>query len=468
MHDACPCRTGGGASIEALFDGAIDEIALIVTNRTRGRIDISEASFRNLIVHIAIAIERMRSGRYVSMDSTDMDVVCAGNTYDIACDIAEELNAHFNVSFPKSEIAYISIHLAGKQFVGDVAAGGLVISDEIWHVVAKMLQVIWDLFRIDLRNDIDLRFNLARHIIPLATRLRFNLIVENPLLDDVKKRFPLAFAMATEASSVLVEEYRRELSEDEVGYIALAFALALERDVNSQARKNILLVCASGAGSARLLEYRCREEFGQYLNKIIHCDVGQLSTIDFHDIDYVFTTVPIDMQLNVPVLQISVFLDDFDIRGIRKAFDRRNPRSQLRPYFKEELFVPHLSTQTKEETLELLCERMMTAEGLPDEYRRLVFDRERVAPTAFGDVVAIPHPIRPFGSVTRVAVGLLDRPVEWNSHAVKVVFLLSIHEGDHESLEGFYSGMVDLISDARAMRMLSESQKWMTLIESLD
>lgn len=73
--------------------------------------------------------------------------------------------------------------------------------------------------------------------------------LKNPLLKDIKARFPMAYAIALHSSSILTERYGHELKDDEVGYLALAFALAIERQNTELPKKNILIVCASGKGS---------------------------------------------------------------------------------------------------------------------------------------------------------------------------------------------------------------------------
>lgn len=132
-------------------------------------------------------------------------------------------------------------------------------------MVSQMLDAVYEAFLFDFRSDLELRMNLAQHIVPLAVRLQYNMKLKNPLLKDIKARFPMAYAIALHSSSILTERYGHELKDDEVGYLALAFALAIERQNTELPKKNILIVCASGKGSAQLLHYRYRQEFGSYV-----------------------------------------------------------------------------------------------------------------------------------------------------------------------------------------------------------
>ena len=53
--------------------------------------------------------------------------------------------------------------------------------------------------------------------------------MKNPILQDIKREYPLAYEMATQACSVLQDISPNPIKEDEIGYIAVSFALALER-----------------------------------------------------------------------------------------------------------------------------------------------------------------------------------------------------------------------------------------------
>ena len=75
----------------------------------------------------------------------------------------------------------------------------------------------------------------------------------------------------------------------------MAFALALEQQADQPRRKRILIVCASGAGSARMLEHQYRKLFGMYIDSIETCDVDRVGSFVFSHIDFVFTSVPLNV-----------------------------------------------------------------------------------------------------------------------------------------------------------------------------
>lgn len=434
---------------------------------------INAVAYQNLLVHIAVALVRIRENCYVPMEPERLEQMKGKREYHVGERIAEAIEEETGVTLPEEEIAYIAIHLAGKRTVmpdpGDSNGEGLVISDEVWEVVSQMLERVWQAFRFDFRDDLELRMNLARHIVPLTVRLRYHMNLKNPLLEDIKVRYALAYSMAIDAATVLTEKYGTGLSDDETGYIALSFALALERKKTSVAKKNILVVCASGAGSARLLEYRCRREFGQYIDKIMTCDILKLDAFDFSQVDYVFTTVPIEKKLPVPIREVTYFLDTEDVLQVRELLGGEVPAAGIPPYFRRNLFFPHMAQRTKQEVLDFLLDQVCAAEDMPDNFRELVWKREGVVSTSFGNSVAMPHPLEAVSASTFICVGLLDHPVVWdgNGQMVQAVFLLAFSPEQDGSLHSFLGAFADVLMDKDAIGELVKYQTWETLSEVL-
>ena len=432
---------------------------------------INAVAYQNLLIHIAVALVRIQEDCYVPMETERLERMKGQREYQVAEKIADAIDREMNVQLPEEEIAYIAIHLAGKRTMLGAGASedeGLVISDGVWRVVSEMLDCVWNAFRFDFRNDLELRMNLARHIVPLAVRLRYHMNLKNPLLADIKTRYALAYSMAIDASTVLTRAYDADLSEDEMGYIALAFALALERQKTEAPKKNILVVCASGAGSARLLEYRCRREFADYVDKVMTCDVLGLETFDFSKVDYVFTTVPIHRKLPVPVREVTYFLGDEDVVEMRELLGARG-HGPVPSYFKPSLFFPHMTQTSKQDALDFLLDQVCASEPVARNFRELVWKREAMISTSFGNNVAIPHPLEAASSETFICVGLLDHPVAWdtNGQEVQAVFLLGFAAEQDGSLHQFMDTFASVLMDRDAIELLVKRQSWETLAEIL-
>jgi lichenan operon transcriptional antiterminator len=461
----CIIGTGGSASLDVIARCVSESLA-------EEDFQINSAAYQNLLVHIAVAVERIRANCYVPMEPEHLERMRSTPEYLIAKKVAAAVERELTTELPEEEIGYIAIHLAGKQTLytpGSDADANLVISDEVWNVVSRMLEMVWNAFHFDFRNDLELRMNLARHIVPLSVRLRYRMRIDNPLLSDIKQRFPVAYSMALESSCILAEEYGNALSEDEVGYIALAFALAIERQKSERPRKNILVVCASGQGSARLLEWRYRQEFGTWLDRIETCDVAHVASRDLTGIDYVFTTVPLERKLPVPVREVKYFLDDEDVNSVRRILSgEAAAAAPLAAYFDERLFLGALDAEDKDGALDALCARVAEVHDVPGDFRALVQRREELAQTCFGNLVAMPHPVTPVTTSTFVAVAVLNHSVSWNGREVRAVFLVSVSSLRDQKLDAFYRGMARLLTSREAIQKLVSNPDFATLLDVID
>lgn len=464
---AGPCRMTSLDKIAKIVDAAVDEFDF----------QINSLTYQNLLVHISIALMRIQEGNYVPVDLGANSCICDDRVADVAAGIATRIKDELGVELPESEQSYIAIHLAGKEMIADPDTAlegkegeetGLVISEEVWSVVTQMLEVVWKSFRYDFRDDLELRMNLARHIVPLVVRLRYHLHIDNPILTDIRRRYPLAYSMALDSSAVLAEHYGATLSENEVGFIAMAFALSLERHRTELPKKNILVVCASGRGSARMLEYRYRQEFGAYVDSIQTCDVAHVSKADFSKIDYVFTTVPLREALPVPVRQIEFFFDDAEVREVRRLLSTREPDAldpSFAARFSKQLFFAHKTFASKKEALVFLCKQMEGTGRVAENFSELVMRREDCVATSFGNEVAMPHPLEPVCDRSFAAVTLLDEPLDWGNGSVKAIFMVAISTEDNDELGGMFDVLAEAFNDADGISKLMQEQSYEALMD---
>ncbi len=284
---------------------------------------------------------------------------------------------------------------------------------------------------------------LRRHLGPLSARIRNFMSMKNPLIREMKDKYPLSFAMAGSASTALNEHYGVLLSEDEIGYIAFSFALATERAVMDKMRKRVLLVCASGRGSEQFLIYKCRSLFSEYISRIDACDMSRLLKVDFREYDCVFTTTPLPVSVPMPIYELPYFPDENDIAGV-KEFLSGDLWFPVERYYPAEMFLPHISARTKEEVLRLMCGHAMNLRKLPEDWERAVLERERTARTSFGSQVAFPRANMACGQQTFAVVGILDEAIEWSGFPVQVVVLVCIadREQSEVELQRFYRATV--------------------------
>lgn len=421
------------------------------------KVRFTETAFQNTVFYISLSISRMKKGLYITEPIAEELIKSVEREANISERLYQVL-ALSDLKVPEAEICFTGVYIAGKRILDmeNNYTANAVASEKMDGLITRILEEIYLSYHVELRNDLNLRFMLIQHLIPMEIRLQYGIPVENVPEASVKKRYILAYSMAQLAAIMLSEYYLKNIPEDEVSCLAMYFAMALEEVRTLEKRKNnILIVCISGKASSRLLLYRFQREFGDYIHSIRICGMHELDQIDLKEIDFIFTTVPIYKKVTVPIMEIHDFLENSEIMSIRHFF-RVGDLQFLNKFYRKELFFSEVPGSCREEVIHEICVRMSEVAELPDGFEESVQMRETFGPTDFGNLSAIPHPCRIMTKETLVAVAVLKHEIKWSTHMVQVVVLTSLKEEKDEDTQKFYEITAKFLSDKEAVRNLIE------------
>ena len=421
---------------------------------------ISDTAFQNLIIHIYTALRRVQGNNYVPIDYQIKELV-KEKELNLAKGILQKLENSFNISVPNDEVYYIAIHLAAKETIYEgKSTQNRVISEEINNIVLNMLKEVKETYKINFFDDLELRMVLALHLIPFQVRMEYSLILHNPIIKEIKTRATLAYNIAVSACNILEKTYGKSVSDSEIGYFALHFNLALERKKKIVNKKNIVIVCGSGRGTAKLLCYKFQEEFDKYLNKVITTDILNLKNINFKNIDYVITTVPINFTIPVPILETTYFLEDLELETIREFF-KKNSNKSLLDFFDPKLYITNVDFSSKEEVIKYMVKQIKQVKtGIPDDFYEAIMKREKLSPTEFGNMVALPHPYKVLTENTFISLVILNKPIVWNKKKVQLIYLMSITNKEDRDLQYIYKVTSKLFTNKKYIKDLIQNKDY--------
>ena len=449
---------------EFLYGNNMNEklIEVVINFLNRYEIKFSEMNLENFIQYINISINRIKNNKFIFDYEKDI-VKDISEEIRLSKELIKQIQNEINVQFNDIEIIFIAIHMASKNLFSINKNYNSVIQDKFYDIINKMLDMVYKNLKIDLRNNFNLILLLNQHMIPLDIRIKYNIFQKNPMLNDIKNNYSLSFLLASESSTVLKEYYNKDISEDEIGYLALLFQIGLEETSENINKINILIVCGSGKTTSNLLVTRYRKEFNDYIENIYAVDLIGLKDFDFSQVDYVFSTVPINIKLPIPIVYISNFLKNDDIINVKNTFESLN-RNIILDYYKEEMFSTNIKGDTKEEIIRNICIEIGKYKNIPDNFYELVMKREQLAETDIGNLVAIPHPIEVVTIDTFVYVAVLDKPILWQKHNVQVVFLISVSNKNDDDLKKFYQYTIDFLLNENSVKKLIDNKTFGNLI----
>ena len=318
----------------------------------------------------------------------------------------------------------------------------------------------------DFLGNIEFRALMNHHLKYFDSRMKYYIPLKNPILDTIKEQHMFAYVIAEQAAIPLKLYYNRSIPEDEIGYFALLFQMALDEANTSVQKRNILLVCVMGKISSKFLETSLWQEFGNGLRNIISCDVHDLDKIDFNGIEFVLTTIPLNQTLPVPVIRINEFLDKNNLNSIQAKMDEQKI-GFVETYYKQELFFSGIRGYDKEDVLKQICERLGKVRDLPEDFYRQIMIREQLGGTDYRRLVAIPHPYQWKKNENLVCVAVLDKPVFWERNEVQLIVLTALTDTSSTETQRFYDITMNALMNEKSVRKVTEEKTWSSWIRAL-
>ncbi|SDM46924.1 BglG family transcription antiterminator [Sediminibacillus halophilus] len=455
------------AQLTSLAKEDLTVIWKIIMNQIKENgLTLSDIAINNLFIHLAIAYQRIKNGYHVSLYNKDMDDILDKKEYQVAKKIVGRVEESFQVAFPQTEVAYIAIHLLGTKMLYQTGMEiDQVMEDDIYQVVMSILERIEEKLALGIRQDQELIISLGLHLKPAINRYKYGMNIRNPMLEDIKTNYPLAFEAGLIAGLVLEEYTDAKIDENEIGYLALHIGAAIERQKLKTGPKRCLVVCASGMGSAQLLFYKLKSQFGEKLDVVGTTEYYRLNQASFKDIDFIVSSIPIPEQLPVPVIEVNTILGDADLKKIETYV--ADPKQSIADYFKQDLIFLQKDFASKQEVLEFLADTLTEKKLVDETFLAAVEEREAVAPTAFGNLVAVPHPITPQSNQTFLAFCTLKRAIDWSGKRVQFVCLLSVEKESTADLQSMYDLLGRVIDDPAIVQRLLKARDYEAFIDVL-
>lgn len=366
-----------------------NEIEMIVNEAQHqlGYTFSTEASL-NLIVHIAIAIQRAKQGFDVTLSDDLFSALSSQKEYDIAKVIAQRIERHFDVTLSSSETIYLCLHFLGAKRIKELQLKQLSISSDtqaLEDTITRFIRKVQSSMGLFLENDAALFNSLLLHLKPTINRLMYGLSLQNPLYEEIKFNYSSIYSAVEQHSHLFNEVYHIHIPPNEIAYLVLHFAAAKERNVTMI---RTLVMCASGLGTSQLIVSKLKRTFNnlQIVDVIASFDVSYYKE---KDIDLIISTIPLESSIKTIV--ISPLLSDYDISMIKHSLVdvKKQPLPGMR-------FLPHhvwidVDVSSKEELLHLMAEQLLQEGYVNEDYLQSILDREQLGPTLISSTLAIPH-----------------------------------------------------------------------------
>jgi lichenan operon transcriptional antiterminator len=436
---------------------------------------VNEYGIADVLLHIAIAVDRVSKHRDIETNPPQADLPPEG----VGQDLHSLIQTHFEVDLGGAEIDYLA-HLLGTRVITPGAEpahahaheGDDYLDRDILETMRDITQAASEQYVVDL-SDEDFLVRLSMHVQNLVRRAKDRSYSRNPLTKSIKSSFPMIYELAVYIASRLQERAAITVNDDEIAYIAMHVGAQLERQMYGDDLVTCTIVCPNYYDLHSLLLQRVEGSLGTELRvrQVVTRSDVDWSTIDT---DLVLSTIePPVPSPGVVVIQPFLTAGDIDrarreIAEIKRMRRRERIKGQLLKYFREDLFFRNLTVSDSDAMIRTLGERMVEASVVDQGYVEGALQRERMSSTAFTEALAVPHAMTMTATRTAIAISVNETPLPWGEYRVNVVAFIAFSAVDRGSFQSVFDQFVEVFSNrADVQRIVRNAVDFPSFIDEL-
>lgn len=316
---------------------------------------------------------------------------------------------------------------------------------------------------INLSHDKIFEECLFNHICNLYKRADLGINQYEITAGEIKLKYPFPFELGKIAKKTIEKNLNMEISEDEVENIALHIGGALER-IDKRDEKKVyktIIVCTSGVGTSMLIKSKLENIFKGKLEIIKVIPSYLIDYVNVLDIDFVISTVEVNLE-NVNVIKVSPMLTDKEIKLIEKYIETENVYIDLdiQNLFSSELFFNDIKAETRSQVIDIMSKKLVEKGYIDDTMRQSYFERETIATTEIGNMVAIPHGAKGEVYENKVAIGILKEPISWEVGKVRLIIMLALDKEKILDYEEVFSKIYKRVDSIAKVISICENKSY--------
>ena len=431
----------------------------------------------HFIKFFTVMIDRLLNGYEIKALDEDYIQLKSTTTFEFVNKILDEVEKRLHIKIPENERIFMVLPIISMRTpINSKGIKGIDVSDEAIELVNDIINLIKKQMNITIMPG-DFLDEFVYHIFFMINRVKFGINIKNSILEDIEEKYPVSYKMA-ELSKYLVEDkLKKEVSKDEVGFMALYFGVFIEE--NSYKKNKIYkvaVICGTGVLTARIISSQLKKILSTESQIDIYSS-GEVNEEVLNRYDLVCSTYKLDFSISTPLIYMKEIFDEYEFR---KQIEQTKYMEKLEvPLLQgldsillsildeEKFFVldPNISyNKNINYMVDSLYKNGYVDEGFKERLRL----REENSTMVFDKYIAIPHVINYKSSNIVLALGVLEENLSVEKDRnVRLVFLLGIPEelGENEILLiKIYNEIISIAKDENKVKEISKLKKYRDLV----
>ncbi|MBX8935737.1 PTS sugar transporter subunit IIA [Enterococcus gilvus] len=428
--------------------------------------DISDKYFSAIFLTFLCLLTRADKGCHMTIEEKKKneleDLALYTQTYEICAFISA--NSSIELWYP--DIYHLSETLYAMN-VKPYYKSAKQYSDCYQEAVEELMADLGNLLNIDFSGDQELHDSLMTHIVPMIYRLRRNILIKNPFMEEIKNRYLLLYSMMCYATSSIAQRFSIEITGDEISFLVIYFQVSLERKYGVSFR-NIYVVLSRGLITGDLIYTKIRRII-PHTDKVIQMTTKDFAQVTLNSRDVVVTT---DTSLKAKnVVYISPMIKDEEIsRIVHTYYKRYNATAKEKAQVQNQWINPELiflqqHVENKEECLNFMIQQYQKLGIAKKNFGESVWVREKLGDTSFSVSVAIPHADPSEVNQTSIGIMTLDKKINWGINNVNVILFFAISDTDIDAAKSKITGLLEFIEKEENVEKLIQVTDKQTLLD---
>ncbi|MBR0598254.1 BglG family transcription antiterminator [Sinanaerobacter chloroacetimidivorans] len=279
--------------------------------------DLVQSYVEHEVLMIFIAYKRCMGGRHFTIDEQEKKTLEKLAEYKGVQKIISCLNESCGLNLCEQESYYITILLLG---VKNFDFNSKIEEDSyIRNITKQFIANVERNANITIKDREPFMARLVSHIGPMYYRVKYDIKIENPLLDDIKAMYKQAFEVTRKSLGEVEGDLSDLIDDNEMGYLAMYIGGELnqvKREIKADQKngQSVLIVCGAGVAASVLIKSQLIELIGDQFNFVL-CSVGKLKDKNLAEYSLAVSTVRFD-ELPEHTVYVGAVLSEQDKRKI--------------------------------------------------------------------------------------------------------------------------------------------------------
>jgi len=455
----------------------LDEDIVNLVKSITDKYQFDTTTFDSFLQSLTVSLDRLLNGHTINTLRNEYGEVLRSWEFTLVNTISDEIENKLNISIPIKERLFLTLPIIGMRTPNniEVISQHVQITEEVSNLVNEIIERIKAEMGFNIKLD-DILEDFIYHISFLVNRLKYGVNINNPILDEIKEKYKVAYKMAELAKGVIEKSIDIDMTEDEVGFIAAYFGVFIsDKQIEKNQTYKVAVICGTGRVTARLVASQLKGIFDE--NTVIDLYSDSAVTGEILDkYNLVLSTVQTKFNTTATVMYLEKVFDEEVLRKRIKSvkyIDKldmpslQGMDSILLNILDEDTFFILDNELSYKENIDYMIEMLYSRGYVDGGFKQRIREREEKSTMAFNESIAFPHTINYENDQIVISLGIFPEGNKLGENSrTKVVFLVGLPEKTSNDiiLVKLYDEIIAIANDRNTVDTISKVSNYKELI----